>query len=115
LRPIGGGIDFGELAVEAVVREVKEELGMEVLEPVLVQVLEHPDKFAHVGDPRHEVIFLFRAGLKTPGIFELKEVALDDGGKISVARWFSLEDLLRNPPARLEPPALARVLAELTD
>jgi ADP-ribose pyrophosphatase YjhB (NUDIX family) len=40
-RPLGGSIEFGERAQEAVVREIREELGVEIREVRLLGVLEN--------------------------------------------------------------------------
>ncbi|MCR8671881.1 NUDIX domain-containing protein [Agrococcus sp. HG114] len=57
VRPPGGGIDPGELAADAVVRELHEELGLEVAGPRLLGVLESIVGFA--GRARHEHMFVF--------------------------------------------------------
>jgi 8-oxo-dGTP pyrophosphatase MutT (NUDIX family) len=56
-RPPGGGIDPGELAADAVVRELQEELGVDAAAPRLLGVLEH--RFAFGGRAGHEHVFVF--------------------------------------------------------
>jgi nicotinamide-nucleotide amidase len=56
-RLLGGHVEFGELAVDAVVREVGEELGVDFLEPRLLGVLE--SIFVAEGRPGHEVVFVY--------------------------------------------------------
>ncbi len=58
-RPLGGGIDFGEVSRDAVVREVWEELGMKVRDVRLVGTLENV--FTLEGEPRHEIVFVYLA------------------------------------------------------
>ncbi|WP_306232217.1 NUDIX domain-containing protein [Agrococcus beijingensis] len=56
-RPPGGGIEPGELAADTVVRELLEELGLEVTGPRLLGVLENVFPFA--GRTLHEHVFVF--------------------------------------------------------
>ena len=57
LRPIGGEVEFGELAAEAVKREVREELRAETTGVVQLGVLENV--FTYQGKPGHEVVLVF--------------------------------------------------------
>ena len=41
-RPLGGGIEFGERGAEAIVREIREELGAEIKEVRLLGTLDAP-------------------------------------------------------------------------
>ena len=41
LRPVGGAIEFGESAADALVREIREELGEELAAPRRLGVLEN--------------------------------------------------------------------------
>ncbi len=59
VRPPGGGIEPGESAEEAVVRELREELGVELGEPRLLGELEHRVSFA--GRELHERVSVFAA------------------------------------------------------
>lgn len=52
----GGGIDFGEYAVQAAVREIREELEAEVIDARLLGVLENI--FTFDGQPAHEIVFV---------------------------------------------------------
>jgi 8-oxo-dGTP pyrophosphatase MutT (NUDIX family) len=61
-RILGGSIEFGELSVDAAVREMREELGISVPEPRLLGVLENAYTFR--GIPGHEVVFIY-AGATT--------------------------------------------------
>ncbi|MFC7487717.1 NUDIX hydrolase [Knoellia sp. CPCC 206453] len=56
-RLVGGGVEFGETSLEAVVREVREELGATLIDPSLLGVLEN--HFELDGDPGHEVVFVY--------------------------------------------------------
>jgi 8-oxo-dGTP pyrophosphatase MutT (NUDIX family) len=56
-RPIGGGIEFGELSEATLVREFREELSVEVVEHELVETLENT--FTFQGNEGHEIWFLY--------------------------------------------------------
>jgi len=56
-RPVGGGVEPGELAIAAVEREVLEELHQPVTDLRLLGVLEN--LFVSKGKPGHEIIYVF--------------------------------------------------------
>lgn len=56
-RAIGGGIEFGETAEEAVRREFVEELGVALGRVELLDVVENI--FTHEGRPGHEIAHVF--------------------------------------------------------
>lgn len=66
-RPLGGGIEFGEHSAEAVVREIREELGLESETAGLVGVLEN--RFVHLGHQGHEIVFVYRTRFLDPDAY----------------------------------------------
>lgn len=58
-RLLGGGVKFSETSLEALKREIKEELGLEITEPVLLNVEENI--FNYNGEPAHEICFFYKA------------------------------------------------------
>jgi ADP-ribose pyrophosphatase YjhB (NUDIX family) len=66
-RPLGGGVEFGERADEAVGRELREELGVELRAVTLIGVLENI--FELFGRPHHEIVFLFDAEIADPLVY----------------------------------------------
>ncbi len=90
-RPLGGAVEFGELAADALRREIREELHAEILEPVQLGVLEN--LFTYQGQPSHEVVFVFDAQFADQQLYqkaslEIHEEDIWDGP----ARWIDLED-----------------------
>lgn len=90
----GGKIDYGEPSIDAFVREIREETGLEILDPefVLVQdAIEEPEFFR----PRHFLLLNYRARCLTKE-FRLNHESLEGG-------WFGLQEALSlrlNRPTR---------------
>jgi ADP-ribose pyrophosphatase YjhB (NUDIX family) len=96
LRAIGGGVEFGERAVDALVREWREELGLELEAPALLGVIEN--LFTSNGRAGHEVIFVFAARLADPAVHAREEiVATEPDGTRHVALWVPVDELRRGP------------------
>lgn len=58
-RPLGGGIEFGERATDAIRREILEELGEAIENVELIAVLEN--LFTLEAASGHEIVFLYDA------------------------------------------------------
>jgi ADP-ribose pyrophosphatase YjhB (NUDIX family) len=71
-RTLGGGIEFGERAEEALLREFREELGAELTATRLLGVLENI--FEHGGLPGHEIVFVFEAEFVDRSWYEREEL-----------------------------------------
>lgn len=108
-RLLGGHVEFGEYSLEAVVREISEELGVTIVDPGLLAVVEN------VYDDNklwgHEVIFVYVTELSDPlpipmggGEF------LDDGVSVACV-WRSVADEATTIP--LHPEGLAERLASV--
>ena len=67
-RSLGGGIEDGETSRQAVEREVEEELGVAITEPVLLGVLENI--FVLEGNPGHEIVFVYEASFVDAANYE---------------------------------------------
>jgi 8-oxo-dGTP pyrophosphatase MutT (NUDIX family) len=67
-RPVGGSLQFGETSEEAVIREVREELGIEVREPTLLGVLENI--FRCHGQDAHEIVFVYEGRFPDPSFYD---------------------------------------------
>lgn len=91
-RPIGGHIDFGERAADAVAREWDEEYGLALADVRLLGVLEN--LFTYEGRPGHEIVFVFQARVADSGVYARDElVAVDTDGKPHEAVWIPLAEL----------------------
>ncbi len=56
-RPLGGGVEAGETSHAAGAREIKEELGLHVVDLKFLGVLENI--FTLDGAPKHEIVFVY--------------------------------------------------------
>lgn len=92
VRPLGGSIEFGELAAAALIREFREELGVEVTIAGPPTVMEN--LYAHEGAQGHEILFLFEI-LLPDGAFAGQDCITyrEDNGAACVARWYDLDAL----------------------
>jgi ADP-ribose pyrophosphatase YjhB (NUDIX family) len=79
-RPLGGHVEFGEYALEAVHREFREELARELTDVRLLGVLENI--FGWQGGTEHEVVFIFTAAFAAADAYEIEEqLILDNPGR----------------------------------
>ncbi|WP_440988774.1 NUDIX hydrolase [Haloarchaeobius baliensis] len=92
-RPIGGGIEFGETSAEALEREFREELGVELSAGPTVGTIEN--RFTWDGEPDHEIVVLREATFEDGLLYEREEFSgVDAGGAVEYdAGWFDLESV----------------------
>ena len=91
-RAIGGSVEFGERAVDAVVREWSEEYGLTLREPRLLGVVENV--FTYEGRPGHEVVFVFQARIAEEAVYARDALeGVDPDGRVHHAVWVPLADL----------------------
>ena len=107
--PLGGEIEFGERAADAVVREMQEELGVALRNLELRGVLENV--FTYEGRPGHEIVFVFEADLADRTLYDRDEIdGLESHGMHFSAKWTPLSHFA--PGARpLYPEGLYQMLA----
>jgi ADP-ribose pyrophosphatase YjhB (NUDIX family) len=108
-RPLGGGVEFGERAIEAVRRELREELAAELTNVSLLGVLENV--FQWEGRAHHEIAFVFAADLVDKTFYERDDLGtvLDADDEVS---WQPISRFVRPDPAvpALLPPGLLGLL-----
>ena len=108
-RPLGGGIDFGETSREAVIREVQEELGVEMTDARLLGIVENI--FELEGKPGHEIVFVFDGRLVDESLYDRESLDGVEGKRKFKAVWRTLEELDAGA-TRLVPPELWELLEE---
>ena len=86
----GGEIEAGEAPIEAAVRELREELGLEV--EVVGPVYTEATQFEHQGEMRDNVDFVFtsRCAAEAP---ELRGLTLDEIEIMKEIRWWTAEEI----------------------
>lgn len=108
-RPVGGAIEFGENSRDAMLREIREELDVEVKNLKFIDVLE--SIFQYEGHLGHEIVFVYDAEFADGNFYRKSEI---DGYKSGIddkftAKWYSLEEMSANN-LRLVPEGLAELL-----
>jgi 8-oxo-dGTP pyrophosphatase MutT (NUDIX family) len=96
-RLLGGGVEPGERSVEAVVREISEELRATLLEPRLLGVLE--SLFVYDGEPGHEIVFVYAGHLAEGDVVPPEGGLYDDVGIPMWVEWRPCDE--RDPDALL--------------
>jgi ADP-ribose pyrophosphatase YjhB (NUDIX family) len=106
-RPLGGSIEFGERAADALKREFAEELGLAIAEPALLTVIEN--LYSHHGAAGHEIVFVFETKLADETHYREDALSFDDAGVHNEVRWIALGHFLRGE-AELFPAELLKHL-----
>jgi ADP-ribose pyrophosphatase YjhB (NUDIX family) len=108
-RPLGGGIEFGEQAIDALHRELREELGTALLNVELVTTTENI--FTFEGERGHEIVFIYQADLADTSLYEIDEFTCrEDNGETFTALWKRLSEFGSGAP--LYPDGLQEILSQ---
>ena len=103
-RYVGGTVEFGERAIETVVREVKEELNEAVIINELFTIIENI--FICDGLPGHEIIYIFAGKFLNEEMYIKDECFMTEAdGTCLRCAWIKLEDFI-NGKYRLTPDGL---------
>ena len=94
-RPLGGSVEFGERAVEAIRREIREELQAEISEPTELGFIE--TIFTCDGHPGHEYVVIFDATFEDETLYDLPALPLFEECWGGEARWLDLSEPLSTP------------------
>lgn len=108
-RPLGGGVEFAEHSRDAMLREIREEIGAEVERLELIGVLENI--FIYEGAHGHEIVFVYDARFKDSELYKREEIQCYEMDAEFVARWQSLKEI-RESNIRLVPNGLADLLSK---
>src|SRR5213078_1110596 len=97
---LGGGIEYGESSRAAIVREIREEVGVEIEHLQLLGVLENI--FTYEGQTGHEIVFVFDAEFADKSLYERAELDGQEESMRFKARWQSVAEIAESN-ARLVP------------
>lgn len=96
LRPIGGSIEFGETSIEAVKREVLEEIKAEITNIELLKVYEN--LFCFDAKQGHEIVFVYQADFIDPLFYQQDRIeAYESDGSLLQVKWFTQQELEQYP------------------
>ena len=106
-RPLGGAIEFGERAAQAVKREILEEIEAEIEQVRHLTTVENI--FERDGERAHQIEFLFEAQLADRSLYRAELInGTESSGKRIEAVWLDLAEPLDGP---LYPSGLREMLA----
>ena len=103
----GGGVELGEYSADAARREMREELGVEVLGLTHLGTVECI--FTHEGQLGHDIVFIYEAAFPDPAMYEKDIIEGEESdGSLIQATWKPLKEFGANSP--LYPDGLLDIL-----
>ncbi len=107
-RPLGGAIKFGEYGRQALARELREEIGVEIANLRYLGLSENI--FTCDGKPGHEIVLIYAADLVDRSIYETDSlIGHEDDGSLLTVLWKPLE-FFQHGQAPLYPDGLLELL-----
>ncbi|MGH2491661.1 MAG: NUDIX hydrolase [Candidatus Limnocylindria bacterium] len=96
-RPPGGTIEFGERGSDTVVREIREELGVEVIEPIYLGTVEN--LFTYLGAAAHELFRVYAVRFADPRQYERERFdCIEANGSRFTCIWKPITDFRAGAP-----------------
>lgn len=95
-RPPGGGVEFGERAIDAVRREMREEFNAEIEDVRLLGTLENI--FGYHGEQGHEIVLVFDARFSDASHYAADRIVGTEDDDIRIeAIWIDISQPLDRP------------------
>jgi 8-oxo-dGTP pyrophosphatase MutT (NUDIX family) len=107
-RPLGGGIEFGETGAAAAARELREEIGADLVGLRPLGTLENI--FTHRGRRWHELVLLYEGAFADPALYDRDTFEVNDDPPVT-ASWQPIADF-RAARRTLYPDGLLDLLDE---
>jgi ADP-ribose pyrophosphatase YjhB (NUDIX family) len=105
VRPLGGTVEFGETVEAALIREFREELGIEVRTVGAPFFMENI--YMHEGSVGHEILAVFEVAFPDGAYADQARIDFkEDNNTICSAEWFTLSTLDSTGGLRLFPDGL---------
>lgn len=109
-RPLGGGIEFGEYSHDAIIREVREEIGQDLAGLRLLGVVENI--FTCNDTPGHEIVMVYEGEFASPALYAIEGIeGVEDNGEEIKVLWMPLQHF-RDGLSPLYPDGLLELLDE---
>ena len=90
---IGGRVKYNETTKQALIREIKEEVGITILESDLVLINVAENFFTYGGTNIHELLFIYKIidNIELKNKDNIKTLDKDD----VINKWFSISDIMK--------------------
>lgn len=96
-RPLGGGIEFGERGCDTLVREMREETDLEVINVRYLGTVENI--FTYLGEQGHEIVMLYEGEFADPSVYNKEVLECREANDESfIAVWKRLDDFGKGAP-----------------
>ena len=105
-RPLGGSIEFGERGHEALAREMREEVGLEIANTRYLLTVENI--FTYMGEMGHEIVLVYDGEFVDSSVYDMPELVGIEGDIEFRAMWKRLDEF--GPGAPLYPDRLREYL-----
>ncbi len=89
----GGRIEFDESSEQALRREIQEELGSEIENLRLLDVVEN--RFKYEGKRGHEIVFVYSGDLAHTELYDQPAIHFTDEGNQYSVEWVEINRLIR--------------------
>ena len=89
-RPLGGSIEFSEKSKDTVKREFMEELGVTIINPEYLGVIENI--FSMEGSNYHEIDFIYEGDIKEKEIYGSEKINAVESGIKFEAMWVERDE-----------------------
>lgn len=105
-RPLGGHVEFGEPSRTTIIREIKEEIGADIINVQQLGVLENIFHFC--GKLNHEIVFIYDAEFVDLRFYQKESIECIEGYHPFTATWRAINEF--DNQQRLVPEGLAAFL-----